>query len=383
MAAPTRRPTSFFRRTARPLADALLLATGFVVVGVVMAGLDGTVGAGAAPLDQPVQAQGTVSSPSAPWYATPWALAAYGAGALGLLVFCMRCRTVALNRQREELEQVLETKTSEVEAQRQQLETYNQELLRTNEALRETVEEKSKLLGMAAHDLKNPLFGIRALSEIVLESDELSAKHRRKLNLIRGSADETLRLIDDLLTTAASAVQSEAQTEPVDVAALAQWVVRSFAPHAERKEQALDCTVATEAPCVVEGHKKKLREAIDNLVSNALKYSPPGETVVVRVTRRDGAVWVSVEDAGPGLSEADQKRMFAPFQRLTPEPTGEEGSSGLGLYIVKRIAETYDGRVEVETSLGEGSTFSLVLPVTTPDTPPVPQAQPQEVEAEN
>lgn len=371
-------PNTHFPTRTRPFAYVILLTTLFLIVGVATVGLEWAVGAEL--LVPPLQAEGAPPAPSTPWYGTSWALAAYGVGALGVLAFCMRCRSVQLSRQRDDLEEVLRRKTSEVQAQKQQLETYNQELLRTNEALRKTVEEKSKLLGMAAHDLKNPLFGIRALSEIVLESGELSAKHTRKLNLIRESADDTLHLIDDLLTTAASSVQSEANIQPVDVAALAQWVVRSFAPHAERKDQALHCTVATEAPCVVEGDKQKLREAIDNLVSNALKYSPPGEAVAVRVDRQDGAVRVAVEDDGPGLSESDQQRMFAPFQRLTPTPTGEEGASGLGLYIVKRIVEGHDGRVEVDTALGEGSTFSLVLPATTATTPPVPKTNPQEVE---
>jgi len=365
-------------RGMRSLAHVFWLVTLLLAVGAATVGLEWAVGA--KPLLSLPQAEVASSSSPMPWYGTPWALAAYGVGLLGVFAFCLRCRSVQLSRQRDELEEVLQRKTSEVEAQKKQLETYNQELLRTNEALRKTVEEKSKLLGMAAHDLKNPLFGIRALSEIVLESGELSTKHTRKLNLIRESADDTLHLIDDLLTTAASSVQSEASLQPVDVAALAQWVVRSFAPHAERKDQTLRCTVATEAPCVVEGDKQKLREAIDNLVSNALKYSPPGEAVAVRVDRQEGAVRVAVEDDGPGLSESDQQRMFAPFQRLTPTPTGEEGASGLGLYIVKRIVEGHDGRVEVDTALGEGSTFSLVLPATPSTTPPVPKANPQEVE---
>jgi signal transduction histidine kinase len=294
----------------------------------------------------------------------------------------VRWRTDGLERRREELEETVAARTREVQRQKQQLEMYNRELLRINETLRQTIEEKSRLLGMAAHDLKNPLFGIRALSEILLEREPLSEKSERKLTLIRDSADETLRLIEDLLATAATSGQTERPHQAVDLAALAQWVVRSFEPQAERKDQALFCDVPTDAHCVVEGDKRKLREAVANLVSNALKYSPPGEEVQVHVDRRDGQVQVAVVDSGPGLSENDRQRLFAPFQRLSAEPTGGESSSGLGLYIVKQVADLHEGTVDVETEVGAGSTFTLVLPATAPTSASVPEAEPTDLQVQ-
>ena len=335
--------------------------------------------ANSSPLPSAPQA---VSPTSVSWYATPWVLVACAVGAIGIGALLMRSRTVYLKRRKEELERIVEQRTSEVQFQKRQLESYNQELLRTNETLRKTVEEKSKLLGMAAHDLKNPLFGIRALAEIVLETGDLSSRDERKLNLIRESADENLHLIDDLLATAAGSAQVDPEMQPVDVEALTQWVVRSFAPHAERKAQALRYSVETDQDCIVEGNKRKLREAIDNLVSNALKYSPPEATVCVEVDRQGEEVIVSVRDAGPGLSESDQQRMFAPFQRLSPEPTGDEGSSGLGLYIVKNIVDMHDGRIEVDTEIGKGSTFTLAFAATPPDGSPVPDVEPDTMEVQ-
>jgi signal transduction histidine kinase len=98
--------------------------------------------------------------------------------------------------------------------------------------------------------------------------------------------------------------------------------------------------------------------------------------VDVFVNRRNGAVQVTVADDGPGLSEKDQERMFAPFQRLGPTPTGGESSSGLGLYIVKQIADLHDGEIQVDSVPGEGSTFTLRLPATTPGETPVPEVDP-------
>ncbi|MEF8940617.1 MAG: HAMP domain-containing sensor histidine kinase, partial [Salinivenus sp.] len=310
------------------------------------------------------------------WHRSPWALGAVGVGAAGLMVLLVRWRTKALERRRKELEETVAERTREGQRRKRQLEVYNRELLRTNEALRKTIEEKSRLLGVAAHDLKNPLFGIRALSEILLETGGLPEKGERKLTLIRDSADDTLRLIEDLLATAATSERTERAHQAVDLAALAQWVVRSFDPQADWKDQVLSCDVQTDAPCVVEGDKRKLREAVANLVSNALKYSPPGAEVEVHVDRRDDQVQVAVVDSGPGLSETDQQRLFAPFQRLSAEPTGGEGSSGLGLYIVKQIIDMHEGSVDVVTELGEGSTFTLLLPAITPTSAPVPETDP-------
>jgi signal transduction histidine kinase len=312
---------------------------------------------------------------AAAWTVSAWGYLVYAVLVLVLVLVFVWWRTAYLERRREQLEQEVANRTEEVRDQKRQLETYNRELLHTNEQLRRTIEEKSNLLGVAAHDLKNPLFGIRALSEIVLENENFSEKMERKLNLIRESADDSLHLIDDLLASAAGASQADIEWEPVDVAALTTWVVRSFEPQAERKGQVLRCSVSDSA-CVVEGDRRKLREAIANLVSNALKYSPPGEAVGVSVKRNEGVAEVAVQDAGPGLSEADQERMFAPFQRLGPSPTGDESSSGLGLYIVKQIVDLHDGAVEVDSTLGRGSTFTLRFSAITPDAAPVPEAEP-------
>ncbi len=296
-----------------------------------------------------------------PWYRTVWAYGLYALLMGGIVFGAVQLRSQQLAKRAQQLEAVITRRTAEVKEQARQLEVYNTELVRSNEVLQETVEEKSKLLGVAAHDLKNPLFGIRALSEVLIEREGIDENMHRKLDLIRSSADETLKLINDLLASAASSAQAQAEMELIDAGALAEWVVHSFQHQADRKGQRLTCAVPT-TPCIVEADKRKLREAMNNLISNAIKYSPHGAPILVRVDRREETVTFSVEDRGPGLSQDDQQRLFAPFQRLTPEPTGDEGSSGLGLYIVKQIAELHDGDVMVETEVGKGSTFTLVLP---------------------
>lgn len=241
-------------------------------------------------------------------------------------------------------------------------ETYAKELIRANEVLRNRVEEQNTLLEAAAHDLKNPFFGIRALAELVLENEGLSPAVERKVTLIRQSAVEALNHIDDLLRLAAEAAEQKHALSTVDAGALAQRVTDGFEPQAERKGQDLRCTVAASGDCVVQGDRARLREALSNLVSNALKYSPPDTRIDVDVERDGDAVRMAVTDQGPGLSDEEQGRLFLPFHRLSPQPTGDESASGLGLYLVWQIMEQHDGQVEVESTPGEGSTFALVLP---------------------
>lgn len=234
------------------------------------------------------------------------------------------------------------------------------ELQRINQKLQMALEERSTLLASAVHDLKNPLLGIRRLSRIVLEDEELSDDARHKIELIRASAIESMDQVDELITSAAQMSETEIEFAPIDVGALAERIVESFQLHAERKDQNLRYFPRAKA-CVIEGNELKLREAMGNLVSNALKYSPRGETVQVSVTKSRDTIRFSVSDDGPGLSDSDLRILFTPFQQLTPKPTGDERSSGLGLYITKRIADLHGGEIEVDASEGEGSTFALVF----------------------
>jgi signal transduction histidine kinase len=109
----------------------------------------------------------------------------------------------------------------------------------------------------------------------------------------------------------------------------------------------------------------RIREAIDNLVSNAVKYSPIGGTIDLLVAREDDGILVQVRDQGAGLSPEDISRLFGRFQRLSAKPTAGETSTGLGLSIVKRIVDLHGGRIKVESAgPGKGATFKMTLPVT-------------------
>jgi signal transduction histidine kinase len=301
-----------------------------------------------------------------PWYRTTWAYAIFGALIVLFLASAVWWRSAHLEARARNLERTVAQRTEEVQEQAKQLASYNRELRQTNEVLQETLEQKSELLGIAAHDLKNPLFGIRGLSEILLENKEMDESMQRKLNLIYESADETLELINDLLeSAAASSGQVRLDMEVVDMGPVAEWVVHSFRQQAEKKGQRINFK-PSERDCRIKADERKLREAMSNLVSNAVKYSPKGAQIDVSVHRTEEEVNFLVKDEGPGLSEEERKNLFAPFQRLSPEPTAGEASSGLGLYIVKQLIELHDGEVWVESEKGTGSTFGITIPAVWP-----------------
>lgn len=226
------------------------------------------------------------------------------------------------------------------------------------------------------HDVKSPLFAIRRLVETVLErEDTLSEDVRRKLQLIHDAAVEASTVLEDLELSSDSDTSKKAEPfpKPVDVAQIAGEVVQSFRPHAECKDQTLHYTVSQARngdDYLVMGEPGQLREAMNNLVNNALKYSPLGQPVEVRVSRFAEMVHFSVRDNGPGLSERDKELLFEPFQSVEPEPTGGETSTGVGLYIVDRIVDAHNGEVEVESEKGKGSTFTLRFPAAHVSTSP-------------
>ena len=219
----------------------------------------------------------------------------------------------------------------------------------------------SRQLSAVLHELKNPILAIERLSDILLEEEKLSDDTKRKIELIHTSAKEASGYLEEMDFSSPPVLVDNFTFEPVDVVGLAEQVVESFQPHAEYKNQELRRADFAESAVVV-GDEVRLQEAMKNLVNNALKYSPHGETVEVRVTRSEETVRFSVSDSGPGLEEDDLDRLFKPFQRLAQQPTDGEVSLGLGLYLVKEIIGRHEGEVDVETTRGEGSTFTLILP---------------------
>jgi signal transduction histidine kinase len=226
---------------------------------------------------------------------------------------------------------------------------------------------KNEILGTVAHDLKNPLGVILGRTEMLKELISTGASASGVVAQVDHIRDATKRLttmVDHLISDAmADAFDITIRREPVDVAALVKEVAEANQPLAVNKQQAISVTAP--ANIVTMCDTDRIREAIDNLISNAIKYSPIGGKIGVAVTHEGSDTVVRVSDEGAGLSPEDLGRLFGRFQRLSAKPTAGESSTGLGLSIVKRIVDMHGGEVTADSDgPGKGSTFTITLPAT-------------------
>jgi signal transduction histidine kinase len=241
------------------------------------------------------------------------------------------------------------------------------ELAAANERLVHLNNEKNEFLGIAAHDLKNPLTVILGCAEMVGLTDDQRQIHKL-LGSISNSANRMRDLITNLLDV--NAIEQGKFTSNIEPCAIADLVGRSVEnnqPAATRKSIAI--RVGASDGLWAKADPAATLQILDNLISNALKYSPPNTTVNVHTLPERNYILVSVRDEGPGISQSDQKKLFQKFTRLSARPTGGESSTGLGLAIVKRLAEAMSGTIQCYSAPGAGSNFTLRLPVSSP--PPI------------
>jgi signal transduction histidine kinase len=248
------------------------------------------------------------------------------------------------------------------------LTTANRRLAAQWARLRQANSFKSEILGTVAHDLKNPLGVIlgrtEILKELIVNAGMLDDNAQAQIAYIRDAANRLTEMVDDLVADAmADALDITIRREPVDISVLVQEVAETNRPLAARKEQVI--TVSAPRPSTAMGDSDRIREAIDNLVSNAVKYSPIGGAIDIIVTQQGDNIVIQVRDQGAGLSPEDISRLFGRFQRLSAKPTAGETSTGLGLSIVKRIIDLHGGRIRVDSAgQAKGATFTVHLPVT-------------------
>jgi signal transduction histidine kinase len=282
-------------------------------------------------------------------------------------VFCSRLSSAFDNVILYEQLQDANTRLEERVAQRtHELTMANERLAAQEEQLRHANKFKNDILGIVAHDLKNPLAVILGRTEML--SDLLSMDPpqlepaRSQLEHVRLTARRLTEMVDTLIADAMSdALDIRIRQQPLDLAALVDEAASANRPLAERKGQ----TILVRSPARVKatGDHARLREAVDNLVSNAIKYSPPGSGIDISIEGRDGEASIKVKDQGAGLSPEDMSRLFGRFQRLSAKPTGGESSTGLGLSIAKRIVELHGGTILASSDgPGAGATFEIVLP---------------------
>ncbi len=301
-----------------------------------------------------------------PWYKTEWAYIFYLLGILLLWYVIDRGRLRLLSSRNVHLEEVISERTEQVLEQNEKLGESNAKLQRINELQKE-------FLSTVSHDLRNPLSAIQSISEILAEEienggnpEELLQRNRQAFGMINDSAKYMSEIISNLLDL--SAIESgrvALQRDELDLVELLRKVLPNYTSQAERKDIHIEAT--TPEHCVISADPSRIRQVMENLISNAIKYSPQGSEVLIGIypesTRVKNGVRFSVSDDGPGLSDEDKGKLFRKFQKLSATPTGGEKSTGLGLYITRSLVQMHDGQIWVESKQGNGATFNVELPV--------------------
>jgi signal transduction histidine kinase len=245
---------------------------------------------------------------------------------------------------------------SELTAQKTAIEKQNEELRQLNEL-------KNTFVGIAAHDLRSPL-SITEMALSFLLDPEMGLSPDEQQTLITDSARQVhymLELVEDLLDV--SQIESgrlDLHPEIITPGDFLEETVRHHAALAASKGTTVQLEIPE--PGEISADPRRLRQVMDNLISNAVKYSPAGSIVTIRCEPLSDVWRFSVTDQGPGIDPNDRARLFQDFARLSTKPTGGERSTGLGLAISRRVVEAHGGQIDVDSEPGHGATFWFTIP---------------------
>lgn len=239
------------------------------------------------------------------------------------------------------------------------------ELQKKNIQLDQLNQLKSQFLGMAAHDLRNPIGSIMLFSDFILQDEEgsLSDELKQIVTIINKSSQFMLHLLDELLDIVKiESGKLELKYEVVDPAEFLRNNIEVNAIIATQKQIKVALHIPEKLPDL-ELDPTKIEQVLNNLISNAIKFSYPQTTITVSAFTTGNEIIISVRDQGQGIPEKEIDLLFKPFSRLSPKGTAGEKSTGLGLSIAKRIIIGHLGRIWVESKPGEGTTFHFSLPI--------------------
>ena len=279
-----------------------------------------------------------------------------------------------------EQKHLLERQASQIQEVNTQLSFHNTQLDEQNQQLAALNTEKNELMSIVAHDLKNPIGAVRSMAELI--AAEQTLKPQMVAENIINTANRMLGLVGNLLDL--NRLESGAKVYhcvEIDVAPFIDTTMWQYRHAAEVKN--ITFHYSAEAPHTLAiADEQAILQIVDNLISNAVKYSPQGKNVFIRikngtsgasqtdsrkqVSSGQAAIRIEVQDEGEGISHEDMKRLFGKFARLSAQPTGGEHSTGLGLSIVKKMVEAMEGRVWCESEPGHGAMFVVELPSPSP-----------------
>jgi signal transduction histidine kinase len=244
-----------------------------------------------------------------------------------------------------------------------QLESHNRRLRDDADRLRELDRMKDEFISLVSHELRTPLTSIRGYVELLQEDGRMSDKQQRYLAVVDRNTSRLLDLVSDLLFLAQlDAGKLAFELRPVELDLLVDECVEASQPAADTK--GIELVRSTQRlPSPLQGDPARLAQVLDNLVSNALKFTPAGGRVEVRLSAADGVALIEVEDTGLGLAANEQEQLFERFFRSSRASENAIPGTGLGLAIAKTIVERHGGRIRLESTVDVGTTVRVELPL--------------------
>ncbi|MDA0709217.1 MAG: response regulator [bacterium] len=278
---------------------------------------------------------------------------------------------------------LLRVKSLYVESQEryEELAVLHREMRGKNRILEQLNEQKNQFLGMAAHDLRNPLNALLTYSNFLYDevADKLTKEQVAFIIQMQESSQFMLKLVTDLLDI--SQIEAGKLDLNLASASLQNIVQRNVALNrvlADQKDISIACKTADLPVMLLDA--QKLEQVLNNLITNAVKFSFPKTSIEVELMQGGDRALILVRDSGQGIPEDEQENLFKPFQRTSVQSTAGEKSTGLGLMIVRKIVEGHEGKIWVESTVGKGSTFYVSLPIHKPDTVVLSLAEPEKAE---
>ena len=279
-----------------------------------------------------------------------------------VLTLLVGARFLLLHRERNQAQTALAVSEQEYRKLFKEADAARTTLASQNDQLRELDSLKDDLISLVSHELRTPLTSIVGYLDLVVEDEEtLTEEQQHFLEVVGRNAKRLLSLVSDLLFVAQSeAGRMTLEREPLELQELIENAVSAAAPTAASRS--IDLTFTCRDGGEVLGDGQRLGQVVDNLLSNALKFTPPGGSVTVTLHKDRDTVVVEVADTGFGISSDDQERLFTRFFRTETAVKRAIQGTGLGLSIAKAIVEGHGGTIGVESVDGKGATFRVALP---------------------